>query len=113
MYPIIGKRYKCKDCKEKIGFDLCEECYKSSSNLLGRFNQQHTPDHKLVLDDSHTFHRILLLAMGAGDHQQVVEEGEHLVHVDLAFEAPEYLEPRPESDGDEDDGTRHDRSGSL
>ncbi|KAF7132870.1 hypothetical protein RHSIM_Rhsim09G0055200 [Rhododendron simsii] len=47
MYPIIGKRYRCKDCKEKIGFDLCEGCFNSSSKLPGRFNQQHTPDHKL------------------------------------------------------------------
>ncbi|KAK2643936.1 hypothetical protein Ddye_019131 [Dipteronia dyeriana] len=27
--PIIGERYKCKDCVEKIGFDLCEACYKN------------------------------------------------------------------------------------
>ncbi|CAI9762774.1 unnamed protein product [Fraxinus pennsylvanica] len=45
MYPIFGERYKCKDCVEKIGFDLCEGCYKSSSKLPGRFNQQHTPEH--------------------------------------------------------------------
>lgn len=49
MYPIVGDRYKCKDCKEAIGFDLCEACYSSSSNLPGRFNQQHTPDHKFEL----------------------------------------------------------------
>ncbi|KAG5531295.1 hypothetical protein RHGRI_026041 [Rhododendron griersonianum] len=47
MCPIIGERYRCKDCKEKIGFDLCEGCYNSSSKLPGRFNQQHTPEHKL------------------------------------------------------------------
>ncbi|KAM0052929.1 putative transcription factor C2H2 family [Helianthus debilis subsp. tardiflorus] len=46
MCPLIGNRYKCKDCHEKIGFDLCEDCYKSSSNLPGRFNQQHKPDHE-------------------------------------------------------------------
>ncbi|PHU21344.1 hypothetical protein BC332_06451 [Capsicum chinense] len=46
MCPIVGERYKCKDCKEKIGFDLCEGCYKSSSKLPGRFNQQHTPEHQ-------------------------------------------------------------------
>ncbi|KAI8538006.1 hypothetical protein RHMOL_Rhmol09G0067000 [Rhododendron molle] len=48
MYPIIGERYRCKDCKEKIGFDLREGCYyNSSSKLPGRFSQQHTPEHKL------------------------------------------------------------------
>ncbi|KAG6394853.1 hypothetical protein SASPL_145443 [Salvia splendens] len=44
--PITGVRYKCKDCVEKIGFDLCESCYKISAKLPGRFNQQHTMDHK-------------------------------------------------------------------
>ena len=46
MCPIIGERYKCIDCLEQIGFDLCEGCYNSSSKLPGRFNQQHKPDHK-------------------------------------------------------------------
>ncbi|XP_047938682.1 E3 ubiquitin-protein ligase PRT1 [Salvia hispanica] len=46
IYPITGVRYKCKDCVEKIGFDLCESCYKISAKLPGRFNQQHTMDHK-------------------------------------------------------------------
>ncbi|TMX03578.1 hypothetical protein EJD97_015692 [Solanum chilense] len=49
MCPIVGERYKCKDCTEKIGFDLCEGCYKSSSKLPGRFNQQHTPEHQFEL----------------------------------------------------------------
>ncbi|CAK9151510.1 unnamed protein product [Ilex paraguariensis] len=49
MCPIIGERYKCMDCLEKIGFDLCEGCYNSSSKLPGRFNQQHKPDHKFVV----------------------------------------------------------------
>ncbi|MQM01691.1 hypothetical protein Taro_034448 [Colocasia esculenta] len=52
MYPIVGKRYKCKDCKEKIGFDLCESCYNTRSKLPARFNQQHTPDHTFELDES-------------------------------------------------------------
>ncbi|XP_020696096.1 E3 ubiquitin-protein ligase PRT1 isoform X1 [Dendrobium catenatum] len=60
MYPIIGKRYKCKDCKEAIGFDLCESCYNTSSKLPGRFNQQHKPDHRFELDDSHMLYNILL-----------------------------------------------------
>ncbi|RVW25604.1 E3 ubiquitin-protein ligase PRT1 [Vitis vinifera] len=42
MCPIIGDRYRCKDCKEKIGFDLCGDCYNTNSKLPGRFNQQHT-----------------------------------------------------------------------
>lgn len=49
MCPIIGDRYRCKDCKEKIGFDLCGDCYNTNSKLPGRFNQQHTPEHKFEL----------------------------------------------------------------
>lgn len=47
VYPIIGDRYRCKDCKEEIGYDLCKECYETPSKVSGRFNQQHTPDHRL------------------------------------------------------------------
>ncbi|XP_076915583.1 E3 ubiquitin-protein ligase PRT1-like [Bidens hawaiensis] len=46
MYPLMGNRYKCNDCTEEVGFDLCENCHNSSSTLPGRFNQQHKPDHK-------------------------------------------------------------------
>jgi len=60
MYPIIGKRYRCKDCKEKVGFDVCGACYHTSSKLPGRFNQQHTPDNRLELDDSRLLPKILI-----------------------------------------------------
>lgn len=46
MMPIIGDRYRCKDCTEKIGFDLCGDCYNTRSKHPGRFNQKHTPEHK-------------------------------------------------------------------
>lgn len=46
MYPIIGDRYRCQDCSEKIGFDLCSDCYNTNSKLPGRFNQQHTAEHR-------------------------------------------------------------------
>ncbi|PQQ08047.1 E3 ubiquitin-protein ligase PRT1 isoform X2 [Prunus yedoensis var. nudiflora] len=54
MFPIIGDRYNCLDCFEKKGFDLCSHCYNTNSKLPGRFNQQHTPEHrfKLVRKDS-------------------------------------------------------------
>ncbi|KAK8462648.1 hypothetical protein SEVIR_1G242900v4 [Setaria viridis] len=57
-YPIHGKRYKCKDCTELIGFDLCGACYESSLKLPGRFNQQHTPDHRMELDNSALLGRV-------------------------------------------------------
>lgn len=49
MCPIIGDRYRCKDCTEICGYDLCGDCHNSGSNLPGRFNQKHTPTHQLEL----------------------------------------------------------------
>lgn len=49
VYPIEGERYRCIDCKEKMGYDLCKDCYETPSKVPGRFNQQHTPDHRLEL----------------------------------------------------------------
>ena len=46
--PIVGPRYKCTECEERIGFDLCAECHLNHKGP-GRFNQQHKPDHKMVL----------------------------------------------------------------
>lgn len=40
-YPIRGKRYKCLDCPEEIGFDLCESCHRRGRATFGRFNQKH------------------------------------------------------------------------
>ncbi|XAR60975.1 hypothetical protein NMG60_11034540 [Bertholletia excelsa] len=54
MYPILGERYKCIDCKEAIGFDVCEECYNTRSQLPGRFNQKHAADHRFELMKSKT-----------------------------------------------------------
>ncbi|XP_077228712.1 E3 ubiquitin-protein ligase PRT1-like isoform X2 [Tasmannia lanceolata] len=65
MYPIIGKWYRCKDCVEAIGFDLCERCYNTRSKLPGRFNQKHRPDHNFILVQRNViFSNIMLLARG-------------------------------------------------
>jgi Zinc finger, ZZ type len=40
-YPIRGKRFKCLDCPEAVGFDLCEACHRGSLVSYGRFNQRH------------------------------------------------------------------------
>lgn len=60
MFPIIGDRYRCKDCKEAIGFDLCGECYNTTSKLPGRFNQQHTSDHQFECVKLSTFYNMIL-----------------------------------------------------
>ncbi|GMJ09010.1 proteolysis 1 [Hibiscus trionum] len=61
MSPIVGDRYKCNDCTEVMGFDLCGDCYKTRPKLPGRFNQRHTPDHKFVLIKRHVTRRWRLL----------------------------------------------------
>ena len=65
VFPIIGQRWKCRDCSEEIGFDLCGDCYdagvhKREGNQVGRFNQQHLPDHNMVLmeQDDTFFHQL-------------------------------------------------------
>ena len=48
MFPIKGSRYQCKDCKDKIGFDLCGSCYKKGGDFVGRFNQEHKSSHRMI-----------------------------------------------------------------
>lgn len=60
MYPIIGNRYRCKDCVEAIGFDLCGDCYNTRSKLPGRFNQQHTPEHSFEVVGSNSIRSMIL-----------------------------------------------------
>ncbi|KAL3647641.1 hypothetical protein CASFOL_008609 [Castilleja foliolosa] len=60
MYPIIGDRYRCKDCLEQIGYDLCQDCYTSSSKLAGRFNQQHTSNHQFEIVRLGSMHNIMM-----------------------------------------------------
>ncbi|KAJ6703081.1 E3 UBIQUITIN-PROTEIN LIGASE PRT1-LIKE [Salix viminalis] len=55
MIPIIGKRYKCKDCSEEIGFDVCESCHNNPSEVSGRFNQQHKPEHNFEIAQPQCF----------------------------------------------------------
>ncbi|KAE8685487.1 transcriptional corepressor LEUNIG-like isoform X7 [Hibiscus syriacus] len=44
---------RCIDCTEKIGFDLCGDCYATRPKLPGRFNQRHTSEHRFeVLQSS-------------------------------------------------------------
>ncbi|XP_058729346.1 E3 ubiquitin-protein ligase PRT1-like [Vicia villosa] len=68
MYPIIGDRYRCADCEESIGFDLCGDCYKNRSKRPGRFNQKHTPDHKLELVQ----YRRMLISRGQDSSDLIV-----------------------------------------
>ncbi|XP_059632184.1 E3 ubiquitin-protein ligase PRT1-like [Cornus florida] len=74
MCPIIGERYKCKDCVEKIGFDLCEGCYNASSKLTGRFNQQHTSEHKFEIVQPPVMHNLILRLEGEQSEEDVSDD---------------------------------------
>jgi hypothetical protein len=56
QFPITGRRYRCTECPETVGFDLCGDCYDrgvasdpNSKAVVGRFNQQHRPEHSMEL----------------------------------------------------------------
>jgi Zinc finger, ZZ type len=42
MFPIVGRRYKCNDCPDYLGYDLCGGCFDQGLHIFGRFNQRHT-----------------------------------------------------------------------
>ncbi|KAI3459644.1 hypothetical protein Pfo_016307 [Paulownia fortunei] len=88
MCPIIGLRYKCKDCVEKIGFDLCEGCYNSSSKLPGRFNQQHTQEHQFVVVRPH-YLRNIILSLGAEYSEEYDVSAADLGNLEEAFTVPD------------------------
>ncbi|KAL9185575.1 hypothetical protein ACHAXT_003352 [Thalassiosira profunda] len=58
-FPIIGRRFKCNDCSEEIGVDLCGSCFDSGVHEreagVGRFNQDHRPGHSMEeMEQPHT-----------------------------------------------------------
>lgn len=48
VFPIQGRRYRCQDCPEAIGYDLCGACQARGPTGVGRFNQQHRPGHRMI-----------------------------------------------------------------
>ena len=47
-FPIRGNAFRCLDCPDAVGFDLCGECRTSSPHVVGRFEQGHSPSHRVV-----------------------------------------------------------------
>jgi hypothetical protein len=49
LYPITGKRFRCKECPDQWGFDLCSACNAEpfTEPMRGRFGQHHTSDHQV------------------------------------------------------------------
>ncbi|KAJ4969227.1 hypothetical protein NE237_015928 [Protea cynaroides] len=99
MYPIIGERYRCKDCVEKIGFDLCGECYNTCSKLPGRFNQQHTPEHKFELIQpgkmQNSMLGVLAMLFEGGPASVLSSDASPVPSPGDTLECPEYLSVPP------------------
>lgn len=83
VFPIVGRCYRCEDCSEAIGYDLCGRCFDLGFHKReppagagggsgegeargpgggggggggGRFNQAHRPEHQLVeVEQEETF----------------------------------------------------------
>ena len=53
QYPIVGKRWQCLECLERVGFDLCAACYERRADVVGRFNQHHKAGVVPVLCSTH------------------------------------------------------------
>ncbi|XP_042481155.1 E3 ubiquitin-protein ligase PRT1-like isoform X2 [Macadamia integrifolia] len=100
MFPIIGERYNCKDCMEKVGFDLCGECYNTCSKRQGKFNQQHTPQHKFALispEKSQKFMRRMMAKLSTGGSVSILssdssEDSQEALSDPLHGDALEVLE---------------------
>ncbi len=55
VFPIVGRCYRCQDCSEAIGYDLCGRCFDIGFHRRpaaveggGRFNQAHLPEHRMT-----------------------------------------------------------------
>ncbi|KAM5563121.1 hypothetical protein ABKV19_018017 [Rosa sericea] len=110
MYPIIGDRYRCKDCVEKIGFDLCNDCYNTSSKLPGRFNQQHTAEHQFELISGNIIRdqlRIMSERLGDGSFAVLLAHMSGIPEEDAGNrELPHATSTNGESDEDAQDGSQ-------
>jgi len=50
LWPIVGKAWYDADCPDKVGFHLCDPCYKFGYHrrvITGKFNQNHMPKHTM------------------------------------------------------------------
>jgi len=45
--PIVGLRYRCLECLDVCGYDVCSDCYQKGGSVIGRFNQKHLSTHQM------------------------------------------------------------------
>ena len=58
MHPIVGKRYKCENCKD---FDFCEKCYEKNKESHGhKFNQVESPLKKIEKKEKQEIHHFII-----------------------------------------------------
>ncbi|KAJ4728499.1 E3 ubiquitin-protein ligase PRT1 [Melia azedarach] len=99
MYPITGDRYQCKDCVEAIGFDLCGDCYNTRSKLPGRFNQQHTPEHRLELVKTSNFCDMMMrFVTGRVEDVSAIEIADDVLEVESPITLPSDAEENTDDD---------------
>lgn len=99
MFPITGDRYRCVDCKEKMGFDLCGDCYDTRSKLPGRFNQQHTSDHSFKLIKPDAIRRIIL-SLVSGRLGDSSIDSESFRNIEFAAEASRLFDDGEDNQND-------------
>ncbi|XP_061367005.1 E3 ubiquitin-protein ligase PRT1 [Gastrolobium bilobum] len=102
MFPIIGDRYRCIDCKEKMGFDLCGDCYNTRSKLPGRFNQQHTSEHRFKLVQ-HNIMRNIMLRLVTGQLGDSSMDSESFGNLEFASEGTPLFDDGDDNQNDSED----------
>jgi len=95
QYPILGRRYRCKDCPEAVGFDICGACYdRGVGSVVGRFNQKHSPEHVLEQVSPIMTKLHILKAM----HPEL-DFDRLLALIEMSWEDEEAVQPDPQQGG--------------
>ena len=92
----IRDRFRCLDCPDAVGFDLCAECRSSSLVVTGRFDQGHTSNHRVVEREQV---RTWLHELQAANPQLGVHEVLDIARMQLQAAAP----PPPDDSSSDDE----------
>ena len=95
QYPILGRRFRCQDCPEAVGFDICGACYdRGVGSIVGRFNQRHRPEHVLERVSPVMTKLHILKAM----HPEL-DFDRLLALIEMSWENEEAAQPDPQQGG--------------
>ena len=95
-FPIRGAAFRCLDCPDDVGFDLCAECHSSPLVVTGRFDQGHTSNHRVVEREQV---RTPLHELQAANPQLGVHEVLDIARMQLQAAAP----PPPDDSSSDDE----------